>query len=372
MIIYIAGSSWDGVPGTDLNLATALAEDASVLFVEPPVSITALARSRSAPQPHIQQISERLTRLTLIAPPGVTRPIIRSFTAAVLNTAIKRCVKRLHEDVTAVIVASPAATFPRGLGGVHLYYVTDDWLAGSTMMGLDAQRIRKLQLRNIRDADVVAAVSPALVTNVHECRPTSPARLLPNGCRPSLFAQETPRPHSVPANPYAVFSGVINERIDLDLMRAILEEKIDLVVVGPRLESDKLIGAQLDDLFESPYLHWVGRQTQADAAAFISHAAVGITPYAMNRFNLNSFPLKTLDYLAAGIPVVSTNLPASKWLETDLIEIANTHQEFVDFVIAACKNSPEPADRASARRALATQHSWSARAREMRSYAGML
>ena len=60
MIIYIAGGSWDGVPGTDFNLATALAEDVSVLWVEPPVPITALVRSRSAPQPHIQKVREKL------------------------------------------------------------------------------------------------------------------------------------------------------------------------------------------------------------------------------------------------------------------------------------------------------------------------
>ena len=268
-----------------------------------------------------------------------------------------------------MVVASPMATFPKELGGVHIYYVTDDWLAGSTMMGLDAQRIRKLQIRNIHDAHVVAAVSPTLVTDINKCGPTVPARLLPNGCQPSLFAHATPRPHSVPPEPYAVYCGMINERIDLDLIRAILEENINLVMVGPRLEKNTLVGARLDDLFNSSYLHWVGRQSPANAAAIISHAAVGITPYTINRFNVHSFPLKTLDYLAAGIPVVSTNLPASRWFQTDLIEIATTHQQFVEHVNDACKHDPEPDDRANARRALASQHSWSARAAELLSYA---
>ena len=49
---------------------------------------------------------------------------------------------------------------------------------------------------------------------------------------------------------------------------------------------------------------------------------VGLTPYSQSDFNRASFPLKTLEYLAAGRPVVASDLPANRWLDTSHVSIA--------------------------------------------------
>jgi teichuronic acid biosynthesis glycosyltransferase TuaH len=53
---------------------------------------------------------------------------------------------------------------------------------------------------------------------------------------------------------------------------------------------------------------------------------VGITPYRDSEFNRASFPLKTLEYLSVGTPVVSSSLPAMRWLRADLEKAVPTEQ----------------------------------------------
>jgi teichuronic acid biosynthesis glycosyltransferase TuaH len=85
---------------------------------------------------------------------------------------------------------------------------------------------------------------------------------------------------------------------------------------------------------------------------------VGLVPYTLSEFNRASFPLKTLEYLAAGLPVVSTNLPATRWLDTPLATIADDHATFVAAVRAAA-TIPSSADE---RQRFAAAHSWESRA----------
>jgi teichuronic acid biosynthesis glycosyltransferase TuaH len=106
---------------------------------------------------------------------------------------------------------------------------------------------------------------------------------------------------------------------------------------------------------------------------------VGITPYTESDFNRASFPLKTLEYLAAGRPVVSTDLPGARWLLEDLAraglavagqgpaEIMTLASTPAEFVKAVRRMVPGPdAEREQARRelcrAFATRHTWAHRA----------
>ena len=53
-----------------------------------------------------------------------------------------------------------------------------------------------------------------------------------------------------------------------------------------------------------------------------------MTPYAESPFNRASFPLKTLEYLAAGLGVVSTDMPSARWLNTSLISLQSEPHDF--------------------------------------------
>jgi teichuronic acid biosynthesis glycosyltransferase TuaH len=78
--------------------------------------------------------------------------------------------------------------------------------------------------------------------------------------------------------------------------------------------------------------------------------------------------MKTLEYLAAGRPVVSTSLPAVRWLDTDLVTLADTPDAFGASVMrdAALVHDPALVRR---RREFAARHSWAQRAER---FAGLL
>jgi teichuronic acid biosynthesis glycosyltransferase TuaH len=88
---------------------------------------------------------------------------------------------------------------------------------------------------------------------------------------------------------------------------------------------------------------------------------VGLTPYADSAFNRASFPLKTLEYLAAGRGAVVTPLPAHRWLDTDLIAVAAGRNAFVGRVREALA-TPRTGELVAERRAFARRHSWRSRA----------
>jgi teichuronic acid biosynthesis glycosyltransferase TuaH len=91
---------------------------------------------------------------------------------------------------------------------------------------------------------------------------------------------------------------------------------------------------------------------------------VGLLPYANSEFNRASFPLKTLEYLAAGRPVVATPLPAVTWLDTELIAIADQPDDFAMRTLEEAAKARTPG-LMKRRRVFAESHSWSTRVEQL-------
>jgi teichuronic acid biosynthesis glycosyltransferase TuaH len=125
-------------------------------------------------------------------------------------------------------------------------------------------------------------------------------------------------------------------------------------------------------LLARPNVHHVGAVPFEELPRWFARMDVGLTPYTDSAFNRASFPLKTLEYLAAGRAVVSTDLPASARLRTESTQvwIAADHRGFADAVrqAAACPRTPEVVEQ---RRAVARRHSWAARAEEFARLTGL-
>ena len=106
----------------------------------------------------------------------------------------------------------------------------------------------------------------------------------------------------------------------------------------------------------------------ADLPRYLMVIDVGITPYADTQFNRASFPLKTLEYLAAGKPAVSTDLPAVSWLGTDLITVA-IGDGFGEATRALTFDNS--AASVSQRKKFAATHSWERRAEQFANFIGL-
>ena len=305
----------------------------------------------------VDKLENSVTRIRTQVPGGVRFAALRNLYDLLPLPRIRRFVKARSEETPVIINASATASFPKDLDGTKILYVTDDWIAGEQLMGLPAGSVIKRLRANLAEAEIVFAVSPTLVQQLIELDPECGARLLPNGCRLQDLLPDA-------GKPAAGLVGQLNDRLDLDLLEAIRDAGITWRIAGPLRGSDPAWRARMEEFLASDGVQWAGQIPSEQVAEFLSHCRVGITPYADNEFNQASFPLKTLDYLAAGLPVISTNLPSSKWLATEHVLIAQSNTEFVDLLGQAVSSGLEPAERQE-RRQIAEQHTWERRAQQL-------
>ena len=162
--------------------------------------------------------------------------------------------------------------------------------------------------------------------------------------------------------PVAGFVGRINDRTDLSLLEAIARRGRSLLLVGPK---DPAFEPQrFEALRRRPNVRWVGPKPFESLPGYLRLIDVGLVPYRDSAFNRGSFPLKTLEYLAAGRAVVATDLPAIRWLATGLICIADGAACFADQVDRLLAQ-PRTPDMLADRQAFAARHSWAGRAAEI-------
>ncbi|MET9018400.1 glycosyltransferase [Actinopolymorpha sp. NPDC004070] len=385
MIVFFAGTAYDGLAGTDRHLADALAALAPVLYVDPPCSVltpllrtrpAAAMRARSMLGPALRQENPGLWRLVPRVLPGTRRPGMHHVTTRWTRAKVRRAAARLGQPVTAAIATVPDDLLRAVEGVPTMYYVTDDLAAGAELLGLPRRRLLAAERRQARTADTLAVVSPVLGERFGAMG--LDAAVVPNGCLPSAYegVEEAAWPDDVPRfdRPAAGFVGTINGRIDLDLLEGVADAGHPLLLVGPRDPSCP--AERFAALTARPDVVWTGMRPHTELPRYLRAIAVGLTPYVLNDFNRASFPLKTLEYLAAGRAVVSTALPATDWLREDtegaaLIRAESSREAFVKAVgdelaaAASAENGEAEHSMAGRRRAYAARHDWKHRAREI-------
>jgi teichuronic acid biosynthesis glycosyltransferase TuaH len=382
LIVYFANSPWYGPAGTDRHIAEALGRHSPVLYVEPPISaLTALRNPAYArvfsSAPPLEVLGPRLARVVTRVAPGMYRPGLHRLTAPMVRRATRSAIRRLYPGARAANgwgepIAGIVSCRVDDLWGTvparrRLLFATDDLPAGADLLGIPRERLVRNEARALRGADVVAVVSPGLRQRYSE--QGRPATLIPNGCLPEAYdgvdSAEPPDDARLPG-PVAGFVGHLNDRIDLALLEATADTGVSLLIVGPAAPGFQ--PERLAALARRPNVCWVGAKPFAQLPSYLRLIDAGLTPYADTAFNRNSFPLKTLEYLAAGRGVVATPLPANDWLDTDLITVAAGPAGFAGQVRAVLA-TPRTSILAERRRAFAREHSWARRAETL---AGLL
>jgi len=302
--------------------------------------------------------------LTLVVQPFPSHKGMTAITSPLARRLVRRATRRLGGDVQAILSAWPLV----GIFGicnecVRVYWSQDDFVGGAALLGLDPGILRKGEQRRAAEADLIIAANPGLA-ETWRGRGYSP-HLIPYGADIQTLAgvdRLAPgRDINLPA-PIAGLIGQINERIDIALLEAVAARGRSLLLVGPRGMSFE--PTRWAALLQRPNVRWVGPRRYEQLPAYLRAIDVGLVPYNDSAFNRGSFPLKTLEYLAAGRPVVATSLPATRWLATDLISIADDPSAFAN-AVDRWLNEPRTEAAASARRAFAEQHSWCRRAKEI-------
>ena len=121
------------------------------------------------------------------------------------------------------------------------------------------------------------------------------------------------------------FFGVVDERMDRDLVGALAALKPDwqFVMIGPVVKVDPETLPRRDNI------HWLGMRDYRDLPAHLAHWDAGFMPFAINEATRFISPTKTPEFLAAGLPVVSTPITdvIRPYGEKSLVSIAWTAEE---------------------------------------------
>jgi glycosyltransferase involved in cell wall biosynthesis len=157
--------------------------------------------------------------------------------------------------------------------------------------------------------------------------------------------------------PILGFFGLIAEWVDLDLIAHLAARfpKGSVVLLGKAT-------VDLSGLARFPNIHLFGRKPYADLPAYGKGFDVALMPFVVNELTLNANPLKVREYLAAGLPVVSTPIPEVEAL--GLCRIASGPEAFASEVESALADPGPRAGRSDAVR----HEGWDARIDEIRAH----
>ena len=218
--------------------------------------------------------------------------------------------------------------------------------------------------------DALLASADVVFTNTAATQAQASARhahsfLVPDGVAVRHFArthgQRVAVPNDINFVPRAIlgYTGVIDERLDYDLIRALAENNPlwSIVMVGP------VRGVAPESLPRRANIYWIGYRPYGEMPDYVFGFQIAIAPYLVNDATRGHSSSKLREYVMAGRPVVTTALPDTREALGELVTVANSTEEF----IAACHRAlsdPDPDRLERGRRALA-KISWEKVAAEL-------
>ena len=130
------------------------------------------------------------------------------------------------------------------------------------------------------------------------------------------------------AGPIVGYFGVIDERIDLALLNetALLKPELSFVMIGPLAK----IGEH--DLPRLHNIHYLGMKDYKELPGYLKAFSIAMMPFALNDATKYISPTKTLEYMAAGKPIISTAIHDVVRDYSESVSIIDTSDEFSEAI----------------------------------------
>jgi UDP-galactopyranose mutase len=356
---------WDFVWQRPQHLLTRFAQDYTVYFVEEPITTDEIETptlevfpAQNAPGVTIIRLRQPAEQLHWI---GHGHPETQStYERLLLNFFAE---KRVNITSSIMWLYTPmAAPFVDTIPHEILIFDAMDQL--SAFLGAPPELIAQEKALLPR-ADLVFTGGVSL----YEAKKSFNANTycFPSGVDVAHYAQaetkdgfEQPEELAALNGPILGFFGVIDERIDLTLLAEVAKARPDwqIVMIGPVVKIDPA------HLPQHPNLHYLGGRQYKDLPRYLAYFDVALLPFALNESTRYISPTKTLEYMAAHKPMVSTPIHDVISLYGEVVRIADTPQTFITHVEAAL-NEPANMRRADEDRLL-EEHTWDRIATEMK------
>ena len=153
-----------------------------------------------------------------------------------------------------------------------------------------------------------------------------------------LEQQEPEDQKNIP-HPRLGFYGVVDERFDIEMLRQSAQARPEwqFVIIGPVVKIDPA------SLPQGSNIHYLGGKSYQELPGYLSGWDVALIPFAINESTKYISPTKTPEYLAAGIPVVSTPITdvVNPYGRQGLVHIAGEADVLVSIVDSLLQDSEE-------------------------------
>ncbi len=327
-VVCLSHLRWDFVFQRPQHLLTRFARESRVFYVEEP-------ELREGPPSLSVTLRENGVHVVVPRLPG---GLSAEEQAAVQKELLDDLMRRYAIRRFVLWFYTPMAlAFSRHLRPVSIVYDCMDELAA--FAGAP---------RALKDREAELMVRADLVLTGGQCLYEAKRNLHPNvhafpsSVDVSHFARarkrvSEPADQKVIPSPRLGFFGVIDERMDLELVRGVAAARPDwhLVFLGPTCKID------VDAFPRASNIHRLGRKSYDELPAYIAGWDVALIPFARNESTKFISPTKTPEYLAAGRPVVSTSIRdvVRPYGQMGLARVADTVPDFVEAVEASLKDS---------------------------------
>ncbi len=371
-IVYVSLEPWDEIWRRNQFLCDGLLRISTyskILFVQPPFDNSYAIRARKLSNVRLMPSivdGGYEGRLQLFTPtkwfPN-SLPIGRGWNENQLSSQIKSALRNLNWNATHLWINQHEAAhlLDEGLAGNTFYDITDDWTKFSGNQS-QLELITKQDVTLCNSCDHVIVCSRQLFDDKAKLVGLERLHLIPNGVHVEHYESVTNR--SLPVHkiaetwtkPVFGYTGTIHgDRVDVGLIAHVANTypSATIAMVGPNLLSQ----ADQRELNQFSNIVFTGSQPYKDLPGIMRAFDVCMVPHLVTPFTESLNPIKLWEYLAAGKPIVSTNVAGFREF-ADQVFVAQSNDEFVEELsVAVTQDKSSPLDRQKE----AQQHSWDSR-----------
>ena len=360
---------WQGDPTSKKHIMRILSKQNRVIWVNsigvrrPTVSAYDLHRIVYKLRRIVSGCREVEPNIFVLDPPVLPLPgvvLAERLNRFILAARLRQLCRRLGMDRPLLWTFQPNVNWLLGSLNERLviYHCVDDH---SELPGVSKEVIAGMERDLVRQADIVLTTAEKLCAERRAINPRT--YFIPHGVDAAHFSRALDPKTAVASEirtlpkPVIGFFGLLADWVDLDMIGALARAR-------PKW-SFALVGKAQTDLHAVqglPNVHLIGQRPYSALPGYCRGFDVGVIPFRMNELTLRVNPLKLREYLAAGLPVVSTPLPEVVRYQ-GVVHIATNREGFLEEIEAALKERTSEGDRA--RVTMMQSEGWEARVDEM-------
>ena len=291
--------------------------------------------------------------------------LIRRFNRFLLSSMLKFHMNKAGIKREILWTYNPLTTYLLNIRGFKkiVYHCVDDIKA---QPGMPANIFEHAEKDLVERSHIVFASSPKLAETRGVWNPNT--HYFPNVADFRHFSKAHDLKTIIPDDllkipvPRIGFIGAISDyKVDFNLLRCIAKARPDwsLVLIGKVGEGDPWTKTRLFQ--DIPNIHLMGPRPYSKLPCYLKGLDVTILPNVLNEYTESMFPMKFFEYLAAGKPVVSVDLPALREYR-NVVRIARSPQDFIRGIDEALKGNIAPLEE---RISVAKEHTYEIRTNKM-------